>query len=65
MPKALSPLGGFTRPHKKKKKRIRILENLEIWGECLNPIEWQPSAQTSWQNENFVNTVKKILKNSN
>ena len=29
----------------------------------LNPIEWEPSAQFPCQNENFVNTSRKLLKN--
>ena len=42
--------------------RLRILGNQE---KCLNFIEWQPSAQSSCQNESFVNTSKKLLKNRN
>ena len=41
--------------------RFRILRNYKISGKCLNFIEWSPSAQTSCQNENFVNTTKKLF----
>ena len=42
--------------------RLRILGNKEISGNCLNVIEWQPSAQFPRQNESFVNTRRKLLK---
>ena len=45
--------------------RLRILEKWEISGKCLNFIECKPSAQSPSQNENFVNTSTKILKNVN
>ena len=42
-----------------------MLENEEISGRCLNFVKWWPSAQSSSQNENFVNISKKPLKNRN
>ena len=42
--------------------RLRILRNLEISGNCLNFIEWWPSAQSPCQNESFVNTRRKLMK---
>ena len=45
--------------------RLRILRNEEILGKYPNPIEWYPSAQSPRQNETFVNTSRKLLKNRN
>ena len=45
--------------------RLRILENQEIWKRSQNFIELWSSAQSSYQNDNFVNTSKKLLKNRN
>ena len=60
--------GGLC-PHKKKKKRLRILVNYEISGKCPNPIEWWPSAKPPLppphQNESPANTSRKFLKNRN
>ena len=42
--------------------RLRILGSYEISGKCLNFIEWYPSVQSPYQNENFVNPSKKLLK---
>ena len=42
--------------------RLRILEKYEISEKCLNFIS---SAQSSRQNESFVNTSGKPLKNRN
>ena len=43
--------------------RLRILENKEILRRSQILIELWPSAQSSSQNENFVNTSKNLLKN--
>ena len=40
-------------------------DNLEIPGKSQNFIELYPSAQSSFQNENFVNTSKKLPRNRN
>ena len=45
--------------------RLRILGNEEISGNCLNPIEWWPSAQSPRQNESLANTSIKLPKNRN
>ena len=45
--------------------RLRILGSYEISGKCLNFIELQPSVQSSCQNKHFVNTSKRVPKNSN
>ena len=45
--------------------RLRILGNWEKSGNFQNFKELYPSAQSSSQNETFVNTSKKILKNKN
>ena len=42
--------------------RLRFLGNQEISGKSQNFIEWQPSAQFFYQNEDFVNISKKLLK---
>ena len=58
--------GIYESPHKLPNDlRLRILENLEISGKCLNFIEYYPSAQSPCQNENFVNTSWKLLKSRN
>ena len=44
---------------------FRMLGNQEMLGNCLNFIEWYRTAQSSCENENFVNTNKKLLKNRN
>ena len=44
--------------------RRRTLGNQEISGKCLNLIESKPRAQPSCQNKHFVNTSKKLFKNS-
>ena len=36
---------------------------LKILGNCLNPIESLPGAQSPHKNETFVNTSRKLLKN--
>ena len=43
---------------------LRILGNNEIWGNCLNLMDWWPSAQSRCQNENFDNSSKLVQKNS-
>ena len=54
--------GIYELPHKLPKDiRLGILENFEISGKSQNLIELKPSAQSSSQNENFVNTSKKLL----
>ena len=45
--------------------RLEILGNLEISAKSQNVRELKPSAQSSSQNENFVNTSKKFPKNRN
>ena len=45
--------------------RLRILGNQEILRTSQIFTELQPSAQSSYQNENFVNTSKKLFKNWN
>ena len=45
--------------------RLRILENYEISGKCINFIELQPTVQSPCKNESFVNTNRKLLKNRN
>ena len=45
--------------------RLRILGNKKISGNCLNSIEWQHSSQSPCQNQRFVNTRRKLLKNRN
>ena len=45
--------------------RLKVLENLEISRNCPNFIEWYPSAHSPRQNESFVNTRRKLLKNRN
>ena len=45
--------------------RRRFLGNWEMLGRCLKPAEWWRSAQFPRQNESFVNTSEKILKNRN
>ena len=50
MPTAFSPLGGLSCLHKKKKTKKSL-------------IELKPSAQSFQQNNNFVHTSKKLLKN--
>ena len=45
--------------------RLRILRNYEISRKCQNFIKLLPSAQSSSQNQNFVNTSKKHLKKRN
>ena len=45
--------------------KLRILGNWEVWGKCLNFIEWKPSAQSSCQNKSFLNTSKILLQNRN
>ena len=42
--------------------RLRILGNFEKSGKSSNSIELQPSAQSSSQNEFFVNISKQLLK---
>ena len=46
-------------------ERLKILGNKEITGKSQNFIEWYPNVQSSSQNENFVNTSKKLFKNKN
>ena len=43
--------------------RLRILENQKKSGKCPNFIEENTSAQTPYQNENFVNNSRELLKN--
>ena len=45
--------------------RLRILGNKEILGKVLSIIERYPSALSSCQNENSVNTTRKLLGNKN
>ena len=45
--------------------RLRILGNYEISGNSLNFIEWWPKAQSLHQNESFVNTRRRLVKNRN
>ena len=45
--------------------RLRILGNWKISRKSQNFIELLPSAQPYYQNENFVNTTKKPVKNRN
>ena len=45
--------------------KLRILGNQKMSRKCLNFIESQPSAQSPCQNESFVNTSRKLLKNRN
>ena len=47
------------------KLRLRTLGNKETSANCLNLIEWYPSAQYPRQNEIFANTSRKPLKNRN
>ena len=55
--------GIFKLPHKVcDDLRLRILGNQEIAGKSQNFIELKHSAQSLSQNENFVNTSKKLLK---
>ena len=42
--------------------RFRILGKQELWWQILNFIELQPSAQSFYQNESFVNTRRNLLK---
>ena len=37
--------------------------SIQISEKCLKLIEWQPIAQSPCQNESFVNTSRKFLKN--
>ena len=41
--------------------RLRVLVKYEISGKCQNFKELQPSGQYSSQNENFINTRKKLF----
>ena len=61
MPTALSPLGGLTCPHKKK-KRLGILENKEISRKSQIWVETQLSAQSPFQKLNFGNSSQKTHK---
>ena len=45
--------------------RFRALGNSETSGKCLTFIEWLPSTQCLCQNESFVNTYRKLMKNRN
>ena len=45
--------------------RLRILGKFEISRKYQKLIQWQPCAQASYPNGNFVNTEKKLLKNIN
>ena len=46
--------------------RFRILGNQEVSGKCLNPKnDSLVSTHSPCQNENFINTSKKLLKNRN
>ena len=42
-----------------------MLGNSEISVKCLNFIKGYPISQSPWQNENSVNSVKKVFKNRN
>ena len=42
--------------------RLRILKNCKIWGKRLIFVEWYPSVQSSFQNENFLYPSKNFLK---
>ena len=58
--------GIYELPHELPKNlRLRILGNYKISGASLNLIEGQPCAQSSFQNEGFVITSRKLLKNTN
>ena len=48
-----------------RKTRLWIFRNQEISGKSLNFIELYPSAQPSFQNENFFNTSTKFVKKGN
>ena len=45
--------------------RLRILRNYKISRKFQTFTELQPSAHSSSQNENFINTSKKLLGNRN
>ena len=45
--------------------RLRVLEKQESSGKSQNVTEWEPSAQFSCQNQNFVKTGEKHLQNRN
>ena len=58
--------GKYELPHELPNKlKLRILETYKRLGKSQNLIELQPSAQSSSQNKNFVDTRKKLLKNRN
>ena len=42
--------------------RLRILENYEILGNCVNFIEWEPSAQSSCKNEKKLILARNLQK---
>ena len=44
--------------------RLGNLGNNELLGKCLNVIKWPHSAQPPCQIKNFVNSSKKVTKNS-
>ena len=50
----------ITNKHGIQNLTLRILGNLEISGKFQNFVEFQATAQSLFQNENFVNTKKKI-----
>ena len=55
--------GIFELPHKLQNYlRLRILGNQEISEKSQNFIELQPSVEHYTQNENFVNTTKKLMR---
>ena len=57
------PMGGLS-AHTRKKK-LTILRKQEISRNCLNYIEWQPSAQSPRQNKYFANTRRKLPETRN
>ena len=58
--------GIYELPHKLPNNlRLRDYQNYGILGKCKNFVELLPSAQSSSQNGNFINTSKNLLKNRN
>ena len=44
--------------------RLRIFKNKEIFGKCLNSMEWYPGTQAPCQYKNFGSASKRVPKNS-
>ena len=62
--KTMYNIGIYAFPHELPNDLIlKILGNCEVLGNCLNSIEWQLSAKSPCQNNSFVNTSRKLLKN--